>query len=277
MFRVLLSLAVFISSSVLLAEPPPFPGKVSQWNGSAKHDFEFDGIKVTVVVPASPLPGRPWIWRGEFFGAFADADVALVKAGWHLAYVSVPNLFGSPKAIAAWDKVYAELTGKYELAKKPGIIGLSRGGLYAMNWAAERPDKTLAVYLDNAVCDFKSWPGGQVKKLGTGKGSAGEWAKLLAAHDFKDDAAAIAYKKNPVDNLEPLAKAKIPLLLVYGDKDSVVPHAENSGIVYERYKKLAGPVEQIVKPGQDHHPHGLKDVTPVVEFFSKAWGANKTE
>lgn len=271
MFRLLISFVLFTASSALLADPPAFPGKVSQWNGLAKHDFEIDGLKTTVVVPETPLAGRPWVWRGEFFGAFADADVALVKAGWHLAYVGAPNLFGSPKAIAAWDKVYAELTGKYELAKRPGFIGLSRGGLYAMNWAAARPEQTLAVYLDNAVCDFKSWPGGQVKKLGTGKGSAGEWGKMLAAFDFKDDAEAIAYKKNPVDNLEPLAKAKLPLLLVYGDKDTVVPHTENSAVVYERYKALGAPVEQIVKPGLDHHPHGLKDVTPVVEFFGKAW------
>lgn len=257
------------------AEPPAWPGKVSQWNGQAKHDLEIEGLKVTVVVPAQSLESRPWLWRGEFFGAFADADVALVKAGWHLVYVSVPNLFGSPKAIAAWDKVYAELTTKYELAQKPGFIGLSRGGMYVMNWAAARPDKTLAVYLDNAVCDFKSWPGGKVKNLGTGKGSAGEWANVLKAFDFKNDDEALAYKLNPVDNLEPLAKAKIPLLLVYGDSDTVVPHAENSAVVYERYQKLGGPVEQIVKPGQDHHPHGLKDVTPVVEFFTKAWQASK--
>jgi pimeloyl-ACP methyl ester carboxylesterase len=275
---ILLVIVILLSrASAAVAEPPAFPGKISPWQGSAKHDFDLDGLKVTVVVPAQPLAGRPWLWRGEFFGAFADADVALVKAGWHLVYVSVPNLFGSPKAIAAWDKVYAELTTKYELAKQPGLIGLSRGGLYAMNWAAARPDKTLAVYLDNAVCDFKSWPGGKVKNLGTGKGSAGEWANVLKAFDFQDDAAALAYKQNPVDNLEPLAKAKIPLLLVYGDSDTVVPHAENSAVVYERYKKLNGPVEQIVKPGQDHHPHGLKDVTPVVEFFTKAWGARKAE
>jgi pimeloyl-ACP methyl ester carboxylesterase len=139
-----------------------------------------------------------------------------------------------------------------------------------MNWAATHPDRTLAVYLDNAVCDFKSWPGGQPKKLGAGKGSDTEWKKLLAAYKFKDDQEAIAYKQNPVDNLGPLAKAKIPLLLVYGDRDTVVPHTENSEVVYERYKVLGGPVERIVKPGQDHHPHGLKDVAPVVQFFSDA-------
>ncbi|MEZ5434198.1 MAG: hypothetical protein R3F31_24145 [Verrucomicrobiales bacterium] len=40
---------------------------------------------------------------------------------------------------------------------------------------------------------------------------------------FKDDAEAMAYGGNPVDNLAPLAKAGVPLLHVYGDADTVVP------------------------------------------------------
>ena len=153
---------------------------------------------------------------------------------------------------------------------KPGLIGLSRGGLYCMNWAAAHPDKTLAVYLDNAVCDFKSWPGGRPKKLGTGTGSEREWEKLLAAYNFKTDAEAISYDRNPVDNLRPLAKSGVPLFILYGDRDSTVPHAENSGLVYDRYKTLGGPAVRVVKPGQGHHPHGLEDVTPVVDFFTAA-------
>jgi pimeloyl-ACP methyl ester carboxylesterase len=168
------------------------------------------------------------------------------------------------------EEFHAAMVTDFGLHAKPGLIGLSRGGLYCMNWAAAHPDKTLAVYLDNAVCDFKSWPGGTPKKLGTGKGSEAEWKKLLTAYDFKSDAEAVAYKLNPVDNLKPLAKAKIPLLLVYGDKDTVVPHAENSELVFDRYKELGGPVERVVKPGQDHHPHGLTDVAPVVKFFATA-------
>jgi len=252
----------------------PFPGARSDWNGFPKHEFDVDGMRATVVVPAKPLPGRPWLWRGEFFGAFAEADVALVKEGWHLVALSAPDLFGSPKAVAKWEKLYAVLTKEHGLHPKPGLIGLSRGGLYCMNWAAAHPEQTLAVYLDNAVCDFKSWPGGKLLNLGTGKGSEPEWKKLLAAYDFKSDAEAIAYKLNPVDNLAPLAKAKIPLLLVYGDSDTVVPHVENSERVYDRYKKLGGPVDRVVKPGQDHHPHGLKDVAPVVKFFQSVYLAD---
>jgi len=254
-------------------DPKPFPGTPSKWQGFARHDFQVGGTDATVVVPDKPLPGRPWVWRGEFFGAFADADAALVKAGWHLAYLKVPDLFGSPKAMAKWEKFHAAMLGEYGLHHRPGLIGLSRGGLYCLNWAAAHPDQTLAVYLDNAVCDFKSWPGGKPRGLGAGPGSEAEWKKLLAAYDFKTNAEAVAYKLNPVDNLAPLAKAKVPLLLVYGDADTLVPVKENSEAVFERYTRLGGPVERVVKPGQDHHPHGLKDVTPVVEFFAQALAA----
>ena len=166
-------------------DPKPFPGTPTKWQGFARHDFKVGDLDATVVVPEKPLPGRPWVWRGEFFGAFADADVALVKAGWHLAYLKVPDLFGSPKAVKKWETFHAAMVKDYGLHPKPGLIGLSRGGLYCMNWAAAHPDRTLAVYLDNAVCDFKSWPGGKPQKLGTGKGSEAEWKKLLAAYDFK--------------------------------------------------------------------------------------------
>ncbi len=272
---VLVALTLF-AAVASAAEPKPLPGTPTKWQGFARHDFKVGDLATIVVVPDKPRPGRPWVWRGEFFGAFAEADAALVKSGWHLAYVSTSDLFGSPKAIEQWEKFYAAMTGDYGLHAQPGFIGLSRGGLYCMNWAATHPDRTLAIYLDNAVCDFKSWPGGALKKLGASTaGSDGEWKKLLAAYDFKTDDEAIAYKLNPVDNLAPLAKAKIPLLLVYGDQDKVVPHAENSELVYDRYKALGGPVERIVKPGQDHHPHGLKDVAPVVAFLNDALAPKK--
>ena len=271
-----LLLAVLASAAASsAAEPKPFPGKVSMWEGFTRHDFQVDGATVIVVEPSRPLPGRPWVWRGEFFGAFPNADIALVKVGWHLAYMGVPNLFGSPTAVAHWEKLYDVLVKNHELHPKPGLIGLSRGALYCMAWATAHPDTTLAVYLDNGVCDFKSWPGGRPKRLGKGKGSPPEWQNLLKAYGFKDDQEAVAYKRNPVDHLAPLAREKMPVLLVYGDSDQFVPHQENSVIVYERYKALGGPVERIVKPGADHHPHGLTDPEPILKFFNSAWSSRK--
>jgi pimeloyl-ACP methyl ester carboxylesterase len=258
------------------SEPPapvpiaaPFPGAKSQWEGFDRYDFEVDGKSAIVVVPKVALAGKPWLWRGEFFGAFANADAALVTNGFYLVYLGVPDLFGSPKAVKSWDKFYEELTGKYGFAKKAALIGLSRGGLYCYNWAIANPDKVACIYADAAVCDFKSWPGGRLKGLGKGEGSADEWQKMLRAYGFKSDAEAIAYHGNPIDNLKPLADAKIPLLHVFGDADTALPWEENTGIVAERYKELGGSITLIRKPGVGHHPHGLTDPTPIVEFIMK--------
>ena len=260
--------------AVTTNDPRPFPGRVSDWHGFVRHDFRVGGAEAIVVEPPEPLPGRPWAWRGEFFGAFPNADLELVRRGWHLAYLAVPGQFGSPRAMEHWEQFYEVLVQEHELSPKPALIGLSRGALYCMAWAAGHPERTLLVYLDNGVCDFRSWPGGRPKGLGEGKGSPVEWAKLLRAYGFRDDEEAISYRFNPVDRLGPLADAGVPILLVYGDADTVVPHQENSEVVFERYRALGGPVERIVKPGQDHHPHGLDDPRPIVEFFERVRRGN---
>jgi pimeloyl-ACP methyl ester carboxylesterase len=243
----------------------PFPGKRSEWNGYDRYDFEVAGKPVLVVAPKQALPGKPWAWRGEFFGAFANADVALLGRGFHLVYMRVPDMLGCPDVRPFWDAFYKELTEKYGFAKKCALIGLSRGGLYCYNWAIANPDKVACVYADAAVCDFKSWPGGK----GKGKGSKRDWDLVMKVYHFSSEAEALAYKGNPVDNLAPLAQAKVPLLHVYGDADDVVPWDENTGIVAERYKKLGGDITLIGKPGVSHHPHGLSDPTPIVGFIVK--------
>jgi pimeloyl-ACP methyl ester carboxylesterase len=81
---------------------------------------------------------------------------------------------------------------------------------------------------------------------------------------------ALAYKLNPVDNLAPLAKAKIPILSVIGDvHDWIVPIEENTLLVEKRYKELGGEVTVIRKPKAGHRPHSLPDPTPIVEFVLK--------
>jgi len=222
---------------------------------------------VSVILPRHPLPGRLWAWKGEFLDAFPGTEIALLQKGVHIVYLSVPDLLGSPEAVRLWNACYTELTSKRAFAKRPALIALSRAGLYCYNWAAANPDKIACIYADAAVCDFKSWPGGQPKGLGKGKGSARDWQLVLERYGFKDDAEAIRYQLNPVDNLAPLAAAKVPLLHVYGDADDVVPWEENTGVVVERYRKLGGTITLIAKPGVGHHPHGLQDPTPVVNFI----------
>jgi pimeloyl-ACP methyl ester carboxylesterase len=242
-----------------------FPGQTSDWNGFARYDFTVDGKPVLVVTPKQAAAGRPWVWHGEFFGHKPAPDIALLERGFHIVYMSVPDMLGCPEAVQHWNAFYNELTGKYGLAKKAALVGLSRGGLYCYNWACANPDKVACIYADAAVCDFKSWPGGK----GKGKGSPGDWQLVMKCYGFASEAEALAYDKNPVDNLRPLADAHVPLLHVYGDADDVVPWDENTGVVAERYRKLGGDITLIAKPGVNHHPHGLDDSTPIVEFILK--------
>ena len=72
-------------------------------------------------------------------------------------------------------------------------------------------------------------------------------ATLLGAYGFKSDAEGLAYNGNPIDILEPLAHAKVPLLHVCGDTDTAVPYEENSAILKSRYEAMGGPVEVILK------------------------------
>jgi len=243
--------------------------KLDTWHGFTRHKFQVDGCTAWVVEPKQPAAGNPWTWCLEFPDAFTDRTGVpkLLESGFFHTTIQVGNTFGCPAALKHFDALYRAIAEK-GLAKKGALIGISRGGLYAYNWAAQNPDKVACIYGDAPVCDFKSWPGGK----GCGKGSPGDWRSLLKCYEFKDEAEALAWKSNPVDELEPLAKAKIPLIHVVGDSDDVVPPKENTAIIEERYKKLGGDIEVIHKPGVGHHPHGLDDPQPLVDFILKAAG-----
>lgn len=242
-----------------------FPGAQSDWNGFVKYDFEVDGKPVLVVAPKQAAPGRPWVWHGEFFGHKPAPDIALLRKGFHVAYMRIPDMLGCPDAVQHWNVFHRELTQKYGFARKAALVGLSRGGLYCYNWAIANPDKVACIYADAPVCDFKSWPGGR----GKGKGDPRNWALVVKLWGFKDEGEALAAKVNPIDNLEPLARQKVPLLHVFGDADEVVPWEENTGIVAERYRKLGGSITLIRKSGIGHHPHGLDDPQPIVDFIAR--------
>lgn len=255
---------VFLAGVTMAAEPPAR----STWNGYERLDFVVDGRKALLVVPKTVAPGKPWIWRTEFFGHEPQADLALLGKGFHVAYVDVQNMYGAPVAMKHMDAFYTHLHREYGLSRRPVLEGFSRGGLFAFNWAARHPDQVAAIYADAPVLDFKSWPGGK----GKGKGSPGDWDQLKKAYGFATDQQALEYRSNPVDNLEPLAKAKIPLLHVCGETDDVVPIAENTRLLESRYRQLGGPITVIAKPHRNHHPHSLKDPTRIVNFVLRSVG-----
>ena len=145
---------------------------------------------------------------------------------------------------------------------------MSRGGLIIYNWASANPEKVSCIYGDAPVCDFKSWPGYIYRRKNKKKKPRGAWAACLKVYGLSQE-EALTYKGNPVDNLESLAKAGVPLLHVCGAADTVVPVSENTAVLEKRYKALGGSIKVILKDGVGHHPHSLKDPKPIVDFILK--------
>lgn len=231
--RILLLLGPAVSSPAAHPAPSDLPGPVSMttWRGYTQLEFPVAGRPCRLVLPEQAAPGRPWIWRAEFFGHAPQVDLALLARGWHVAYIQASDLYGAPPAMALFDAFYQHLISTHRLARRTVLEGLSRGGLYAFNFAATYPDRVAALYLDAPVLNLQSWPG---RSRETPEG-AKLWRECREAYGL-DDAGMLAFKGSPIDRVEPVARAGIPILSVCGDADINVPLPENTAILAERYR-----------------------------------------
>ena len=234
-----------------------FPGFKSKWHGGDRYDFNFRGRNATVVVPEKAAPGNPWIWRPAFFDAFPSVDIALLKRGFHIAYLDLTDDYANPWAIDMGNRFYDALVHQYGLSPKTNLEGLSRGGLYSVAWASHNPEKIACLYLDAPLCDVYTCLRDRLR---------GSWKTLLEKWNLTEETAD-QFGNNPIDRLEPLAKAGVPIISVCGDADRSVPIEQNMYVLRDRYLALGGTVELIIKPGCDHHPHSLENPQPIVDFI----------
>jgi len=237
---------------------------LNKWNGFDIIEFKFNGFDAKIVFPNQANPEKNWIWRTQFWGHEPQVDLALLNNGFHLVYIDVIGLYGNAVAGERFNGFYSFLIKNFGLNKKTVLEGMSRGGLDAYNWASKNTDKVFCIYGDAPVCDIKSWPGG----LGKGEGSKDDWEKCLNAYGITA-LNVKEFKDIPIYNCVKLAEAKIPLLNVCGDIDTVVPMDENTTILAETYRKAGGEIQIIVKKGVGHHPHCLADPKPIVDFILK--------
>ncbi|WP_404306761.1 alpha/beta fold hydrolase [Neorhodopirellula lusitana] len=238
--------------------------KSSLFQGFTQHEFQLDGAACKLVSPATPAPTAPWIWRARFWGHQPQLDVALLNQGWHVCYCDIADLFGNDAAVDRWNQFY-ELSQQIGLNPKPVLEGMSRGGLIVMRWASVNPDHVSGIYVDNAVMDIRSWPGGK----GKGIGGPRTWKTCLAAYQMTDEETE-AIDDGPLHRLAGLAKAGVPIFAMINEADNVVPPSENSDLLVKRYRELGGTITELRRPGLGHHPHSLKDPAPLVEFAIQA-------
>ncbi|WP_121195539.1 GDSL-type esterase/lipase family protein [Mucilaginibacter gracilis] len=247
----------------------PNPEKVSSFYGYVCADFSFNGRNCKVVKPKWAAAGHPWVWRARFWGHEPQADIALLEHGFHIVYCDVAELYGNKEAVNLWDKYY-DLMRKAGLAKKVVLEGMSRGGVYLYNWAAENPKKVACVYADNPVLDLKSWPGGK----GKGPGSKADWLKVQTDYNLKTPEGEAAFANSPINKVKQIVKGHYPMLHLLADADEVVPPEENTIPFEQRIRELGGNIVVYHKPGFKHHPHSLPNPSMIVDFILKNTGIN---
>lgn len=235
----------------------------SKWKGYRRLDFYLDGREGILIAPEQPREDGMWIWRTEFFGAFDQADMALLEQGYYLAYYCLSDMYGSPKAVSLMEEFRGFVMGYFKLSGKPILFGFSRGGMYAVNYAAKYFQSVTALYLDAPVLDMNSWPRG----MGKGSGNALCWEGCKKCYGVNEE-EALTTVKNPIRQLPVLRRANIPIILVAGGQDQTVPYEENGAKLAELYQD-SSLFRVIVKPDCGHHPHSLEDPTPIVEFCNQ--------
>ena len=209
--------------------------------------FIVDG-RPAFIIPAKAKARRegrtPWVWYAPTLRGLPDKEeqwlfTRLTEAGIAIAGIDVGESFGSPEGRAGFSALYDELTQRRGFALRPVLLGRSRGGLMTLSWAAENPDKVAAFAGIYPVCNLVSYPG--LAKAAPAYGlTAAQLETALAEH-------------NPIDRLAPLARARIPLLMILGDIDTLVPLEDNSLEVRTRYFALGGQCRVIIARGQGHN------------------------
>ena len=239
---------------------------ISSFYGYSSADFTFKNRNCKIVSPKTVTDGQPWVWRARFWGHEPQTDIALLERGFHIVYMDVAEMYGNEESVKLWNQFY-DYMQNVGMSKKVVLEGMSRGGIYAYNWALQNPNKVAAVYADAPVLDMKSWPGG----LGKGPGSKDDWNIFKNDFNLTEEQAKI-FKNSPLDNAELIAKGGYPMLHVVGDADEVVPVDENTNPFEVRIKSAGGNITVIHKKGIGHHPHSLANPTPIVDFILKSTG-----
>ncbi|BBO30814.1 alpha/beta hydrolase family protein [Lacipirellula parvula] len=211
-------------------------------------NLDVDGHRAFVILPdeqkqATP---QPWIMYAPALPAYPDASEAwmqrqFVDAGIAVAGIDAGEAYGSPAGCEALSKLYEQLVERRDFARKPCLLGRSRGGLWVTNWAVEHPEQVAGIAGIYPVFDLSAYP---------------SIAKAAPAYNLTEtELQRQLDKHNPVARLQPLIDARTPMFMVHGDVDEVVPLESNSAAVAEKFKAAgAGDCVTVkVIAGQGHN------------------------
>jgi pimeloyl-ACP methyl ester carboxylesterase len=224
--------------------------------------FLVEGRPAFILLPSAEKrqTPQPWIMYAPTLPGYPDSHEKwmhklFLTAGVAVAGIDVGEAYGSPQGQKWMSALYKRLTEKRGFATKPCLLGRSRGGLWVSSWAIANPDQVAGIAGIYPVFDLRTYPG-----LNT----------AAPAFDMTPQGLELSLNQhNPVARLDTLSRAKIPVYIIHGDADKVVPLKENSLALLERYEEAnaSDVVTLIVAKDQGHNFwHGFFHCQELVDF-----------
>ncbi len=234
----------------------------SIWNGFRRIDFVFEGRDAILVFPNKANKNKNWLYKTEYFDAFPKFEIEMLEKGWHLAFIKNITRWCLDSDLELKQRFALHLIKEYGLYKKCVPVGMSCGGMIGVKFAAKYPELVSALYLDAPVMNLLSCP------AGLGKAVDIMWKEFIQATGM-DLVDLINYREHPVDKMHLLFENNVPIAMVYGDSDDMVPYDENGLVLEKYYREKGGIILTICKENCGHHPHGLEDNTKLIKFVEK--------
>lgn len=236
------------------------------WNGFAMESFPFEGQSAHVVFPREGTANGRLALKTVYWGAFPDAaEVPLLEKGFHLCFVKNEARWGRDADLDREARFVRFVAQTYGLNERVVPVGMSCGGLMAIKFAAKYPELVSCLYLDAPVLNYMSCPCG----FGTAKRPDRDKTvqELLEALEMDSLSQLIGYREMPLDKVPQLIENRIPVVMVAGGSDITVPFHENGALLQKAYEQAGLECPVYIKPECEHHPHGLEDPRPVIEFI----------
>lgn len=242
-----------------------FDYKKDQWYGRLMIEFPFEDRTAWIVFPDEDRATDRIAMKMEYWGAFPATEQRLVDEGYFLVFLTNKNRWGQDVDHDAKVRFIDFMNREFGTRKKIVCVGMSCGGYHSVNFASRHPDYVSALYLDAPLLNMLSYP------MGYGVGTQHLYVfdeEIAPAYGFTLS-DLINYRDMPYDRIHTLVENRIPVAMTAGDSDKIVPYVENGRYIEEAYRGTDIPFFLTIVPGRDHHPHGLEDPTPVIEFIRK--------
>ena len=228
--------------------------KQDVWHGYSLVVFDFEGHQAWIVEPDGEwAAGHPWTWTMQWADAYVERTGVpdMLGKGWRHVTIDTFRHRMDDEGLRVSRAFQKYLTSELGFAAKANLVGMSWGGFFSVRYAAAYPDCVSRIYLDAPLLTLG---GGFGVSDGAPSGSAaqiGPWAGMPPK-----DGDWLADPRMPVNMADAVAKAGIPILLLYGEHDQIVKPEYNCEPFAERFKAAGGTIAVRKRAAFGHHPHG---------------------